>query len=108
MPKKDELDDILLEQFHSARRRLKTVQRLKRLLKNEPSLLELEVKILNKIVFFETMIKDKRLLVKKKHINKQSIVHTYHVFLYAIKFRNFFKTIIGQRKNKNEKHTNVT
>lgn len=67
----NELDEILLEQLHSARRRIRLIKRLKKLLKNDKGLVEGEKIVEKKIQFFESMIKDKSLLKKKIKKKKQ-------------------------------------
>jgi hypothetical protein len=67
----NELDEILLEQLHSARRRIRLIKRLKKLLKNDKGLIEGEKLVEKKIRFFESMIEDKSLLKKKVKKKKQ-------------------------------------
>lgn len=67
----EDLDAILAEQYHTTKRSLKTVARLRRVLINEQQLAdEVETRIHLRMQFFESMIKDKRLL-KKKHKRKK-------------------------------------
>lgn len=70
----DELDEILLEQLHAAKRSKKLVKRIRKLFKNDPAIDKGEVYIDGRIQFFENMIQDKSLLLKKvkKKKTKQS------------------------------------
>lgn len=65
-----ELDHILLEQLHYAKRAKKAVKNLKKILKNDPLVMEGEILIEKRIQFFESMIHDKSLL-HKKHKRKK-------------------------------------
>lgn len=67
---KQDLDYILLEQYHSCRRRLKNIKRLRKILKNEPGLDILQEECVKKINFFETYISDKNKLKRKVKIKK--------------------------------------
>jgi hypothetical protein len=70
----DELDEILLEQLHAARRQKKLIKRLKRLLKNEHLLYVGDEMVDKRITFYESMIHNKSLLLRKpkKRKTKQS------------------------------------
>lgn len=62
----NELDEILLDQLHGAKRSKKLVKRLRKLYRKPDSYLDKgEVYIDGRIQFFESMIQDKSLLVKK-------------------------------------------
>ena len=61
----DELDEILLDQLHNAKRRKKLIKRLKKLFKTEHLLYVGDEMIDRKIQFFEYMIQDKSLLLRK-------------------------------------------
>lgn len=62
----DELDDILLEQLHSAQRSLKAVKRHLKLMPTDPWLNRGVTILEKKIKFFESMIQNKELLKKKR------------------------------------------
>ena len=68
------LDQILLEQLHAAKNGHKLIKRLKKLIKNDPGIDALQHQNKIRIEFFENMIQDKSLLVKKlkKKKHKQS------------------------------------
>lgn len=61
----NELDHILLDQLHAAKRSMKIVKRVKKLCANDPLVLVGEGLIENRIKFYESMIYDKSLLYKK-------------------------------------------
>lgn len=67
----DELDYILLDQLHAAKRSKKVVKRIKQLNPNDPLVSIGETLIDNRIQFFESMISDKTLLQKKHRKKKQ-------------------------------------
>ena len=94
----NELDEILLEQLHSARRRIRLIKRLKKLLKNDRGLLEGEKIVEKKIQFFESMIKDKSLLkrkVKKKKQKDSDLLSRNPVYQW---YRNVFMfTTVGYK-----------
>ena len=68
------LDQILLEQLHAAKNGHKLIKILKKLIKNDPGIDALQHQNKIRIEFFENMIQDKSLLVKKlkKKKHKQS------------------------------------
>jgi len=66
----DELDHILVEQLHSARKSLKTVKRHLKLMPTDPWLIRGVPQIENRIQFFESMIQNKELIKKKKKKKK--------------------------------------
>lgn len=66
----DELDCILLDQLHSAKRAKKAVKRVKKLTPSDPLVIIGESMIDKRIQFFESMISDKTLL-RKKHKRKK-------------------------------------
>jgi len=66
-----DLDHIILEQLHLARKRLKIVKRHLKLMPKDPWLNEGVIIIGKKIEFFETMIQNKELLNKKMKKKKQ-------------------------------------
>lgn len=70
MEEKD-LDHILLDQLHAAKKSKKTVQKLKSMYKNDPELINGEKRIDKRIKFFEDMIQDKSILKKKLPKKKQ-------------------------------------
>lgn len=71
MNDEDDLDAILADQYHCAKRRLKVVARLRKVVNFHPHEAErLEKQIHLSMQFFENMIIDKRLL-KKKHKRKK-------------------------------------
>lgn len=63
----DELDQILADQYHACQRRLKNIKRLRRLLHDKESLDLVEERTYGLMMFFETMIINKKLLKKHKH-----------------------------------------
>lgn len=68
----NELDEILLEQLHNARKSRKRIKRVRKLLKNDPVVDKGEEYIDNRIKFFENMIQDKTLLYKKAKKRKKN------------------------------------
>ena len=64
-----DLDHILLDQLHHAKRSKKAVKRVKKLCPNDPLVLVGDELIDKRIQFFESMISDKTLL-RKKHKRK--------------------------------------
>jgi hypothetical protein len=68
----DELDLILLEQLHQARRNKKIIKRVRKLLSNDPAVDKGEEYIDGRIAFFETMIQNKSLLDKKQKKKKRN------------------------------------
>jgi hypothetical protein len=68
----EELDQILLEQYHSAKRRLKIIKRHRILLKNDTELDRLEQSVLNTVKYLEGQIRDKRLFEKKPSKRKKT------------------------------------
>lgn len=84
------LDQILLEQLHAAKNGHKLIKRLKKLIKNDPGVDALQHQNKIRIEFFENMIQDKSLLVKKiKKKHKQSdlypeILYTKHIELLCL------------------------
>lgn len=67
----NEVDEILLQQLHEARKRKVRVRRFRKRFPNEPLLDEADQLIDGKIAFFESMISDKSLLHKKHKHKKQ-------------------------------------
>ena len=61
----NELDEILLEQLHVARRINKKIKRAKKLMKHDHLVYQMEEYNEKKIRYFEYMIQDKTLLHKK-------------------------------------------
>ena len=61
----EELDHILLDQYHSAQRRLKTMKKLKKLFKNDEGLLQCEKQAYLTLEYIESMIKDYDMNVKE-------------------------------------------
>ena len=88
----DELDIILTEQLHLARSRKKTVKRLSRMMPNDPGLIHGDKLIDLKIVFLESMIKDKKTKPKKRINIKRKI---FKIFV-QIKFLIY--TIANRKK----------
>ena len=68
----DDLDLILLEQLQQARRNKKTIERVRKLLSNDPAIDKGEEYIDGRIAFFETMIQNKSLLHKKQKKKKRN------------------------------------
>lgn len=91
----NELDLILLDQWHSCKRRKKVFKRIKKLMPTEPLLIEGEEMIDKKMQFLENMISDKALLQKKHKRKKQKdldilarnpVYEWYRTALYATVF----------------------
>lgn len=98
----DDLDEILLEQLHAAKRQKKLIKRLKKLLKNEHLLYVGDEMVDKKITFLESMIHNKSLLHKKpkKRKTKQSDLlarnPVYELYRNAILFTTVgFKLFSG-------------
>lgn len=66
----NDLDHILLDQLHSAKRRKKLYRRLRKVMRNEHLLYVGEEMADKQIQFFENMVQDKSLL-RKKHKRKK-------------------------------------
>lgn len=66
----EDLDTILADQYHNAKRRLKLVKRLRQAFNYQEDLDLCERQIQLTITFYESMIFDKRLLEKKIRIRK--------------------------------------
>lgn len=86
------LDYILLEQLHAAKNGKKLIKRLKKLIKNDPGVDALEHQNKIRIEFFENMIEDKSLLVKKlkkkKHkqsdlLSRNPVYEAYRITIFA-------------------------
>lgn len=86
------LDQILLEQLHAAKNGHKLIKRLKKLIKNDPGVDALQHQNKIRIEFFENMIQDKSLLVKKikkkKHkqsdlLSRNPVYEAYRITLFA-------------------------
>ena len=88
----DELDIILTEQLHIARASKKSVKRLLKIMPNDPGLIQGEKLIDLKIVFLESMIKDKKAKPKKRINIKRKI---FKIFV-QIKFLIY--TIANRKK----------
>lgn len=67
----EELDEILLDQYHSVIRRKKLYKRLKKIMPNEPLVQIGEKMVETNIEFFVFMINNKQLL-NKKHKKKKT------------------------------------
>lgn len=67
----NELDEILLEQLHVARRLRHKMRKARKLMGNDPTLLYCQEANEKRIVFLENMIKDKSLLHKKMKKKKK-------------------------------------
>jgi CRISPR/Cas system-associated protein Cas5 (RAMP superfamily) len=95
----DELDLILLEQLHQARRNKKTLKRVRKLLKNDPAIDKGEEYIDGRITFFETMIQNKSLLSKKqkkKKRNKDPDILARNPF-YEVYRQALYVTVFGYK-----------
>mgnify|MGYP003333503754 FL=1 len=68
----NELDEILLEQLHTARYIAKKMRKARRVMGLDYTLLSLQAINEKKIQFYETMINDKTLLQKKRKKKKVS------------------------------------
>ena len=68
----DDLDTILADQYHCAKRQLKLVKRLRKVFNYQKDLDLVEHQVHLRMIFFENMICDKRLLKKKHKIKKQT------------------------------------
>ena len=68
----NELDEILLEQLHTARYIAKKMRKARRVMGLDPTLLALQVINDKRIQFYETMINDKTMLQKKQKRKKVS------------------------------------
>ena len=66
----NELDEILLEQLHTARYIAKKMRKARRVMGPDPTLLTVQIMNEKRIQFFETMINEKALL-HKKHKRKK-------------------------------------
>jgi len=90
------LDQILLEQLHAAKNGHKLIKRLKKLIKNDPGVEALHHQNKIRIEFFENMIQDKSLLIKKlkKKKQKQSDLLARNPFYEAYRL-TIFATLYG-------------
>lgn len=66
-----DLDHILLDQLHNAKKSKKVIKNAKKLLGDDPLVLEGEQLVDNRIKYLESMIQDKSLL-HKKHKKKKT------------------------------------
>ena len=91
----NELDLILLDQWHSCKRRKKIYKRVKKLLRNDPLIDIGEGMLEKKMLFLESMISDKTLLLKKHKRKKEKdqdilarnpVYEWYRTALYATVF----------------------
>jgi alcohol dehydrogenase YqhD (iron-dependent ADH family) len=89
----DEIDHILAEQYHSAKKRLRSVKRLRRIFSYKDDFDLVEHRIEKSLAFFESMIIDKKLLQKqnKKKTKKQKTED----ILGKNQFRTLLKTAIA-------------
>lgn len=94
----DDLDHILLDQYHSAKRRLRLIRNIKKLLPKDPVVVVGEEYILKKVEFFESMISDKSLLNKKKSkVKKECVddvlyrnpIYTWYRNAYMVTFMSY-------------------
>lgn len=86
----DELDGILLEQLHVAKRQRKVIRRLRRMFGHDSGLEKGEISNDKRIEFFESMINDKSLLHKRQRRKKdkdQDILTRSPIYLA---YRNVF------------------
>lgn len=83
----EDLEQSLAEQLHSAKRRLKTVKRLIRMMPNDPQLQEVKEHIEKNIVWFEGMITSPKKRRKRFEIN---ISRTWNKIVYSVRFYKFF------------------
>lgn len=67
----NELDEILLDQWHNAKKNKKMIKRVRKLLKDDPVVDQGEERINGRIQFLESMISDKSLLHKKRKKKKR-------------------------------------
>jgi hypothetical protein len=103
----DELDIILLEQLHQARKSKKTIKRVRKLLKNDPVMDKGEEYIDNRITFLESMIQNKSLLHKRHRKKKRnrdpdilSRSPVYEMYRHTLYFTVFgYKMLTDSVKN---------
>ena len=115
----DELDEILVEQLHAARKSLKTVKRHLNLMPNDPWLNSGVPIIEKKIEYLESMIQNKNLIKKRKKKQKEcnsdvltrSMIYTwyrdvffistygYRIFLNSA--QNYLSILTKNKKDKN-------
>jgi hypothetical protein len=67
----NEMDEILLDQLHSAKSCKKVIKRIKKLAPTDLKIHEVEIANHKRMMFFESMIEDKTLLQKKHKRKKQ-------------------------------------
>ena len=99
----DELDHILLDQLHSAQRRLKIIHRMQKRFYDPYHLGLVEQSTLGQIAFFESMIQDKTLLKKRKRkkqkketdILDKNPVYTYYrnLYMFAVFMFNTYASL---------------
>lgn len=87
----ENLDNILLDQLHSARNGQKLIKRIKQLFKKDPNIDALEHQNKIRIEFFENMIEDKELLKQKnkKKPNSESDLLSKNPVYEAYRFTMF-------------------
>jgi hypothetical protein len=83
----EEVEKVLVEQLHSAKRRLKNVKRLMRMMPDDPSLPLIRSHIEKNIIWFEGMITSPKKKRKKFEIN---IKRTWSKIVYSVRFYKFF------------------
>lgn len=96
----NELDEILLEQYSSASKRLKHVKRLQKMMPSDKNLIIIENQILLKMKFYETHLVDSSILKNNKN-KKFKIKRVIHTMYYLVRFMYFWK--VYRREKKNEK-----
>ena len=115
----DELDEILFEQYHSAKKTMKLIKRLKKIFPEDENLMEIEKRNKLRQNFFEDMVQNKIILVKKTKkkkkektedlLDRNPIYYVYRNTIMAAAFSYMFFTSSVKkywehlRKNNNEK-----
>lgn len=88
-----DLDHILLNQYHAAKRQRKLVDRLMKLMKGDGNVVNVSEALDKRIAFFESMIEDKSILTKKVKrlkcidvLEKNPLLEYYRYGMYVTLF----------------------
>mgnify|MGYP003347194451 CR=1 FL=1 len=83
----EELEKVLIDQLHSAKRRYKVIKKLIRLMPDEPLLVECKLQVEKRIAWLEDTITSPKKTRKRLEIN---IGRTWSKIVYSVRFYKFF------------------
>jgi hypothetical protein len=111
----EDLDHILLDQYHAALRQRKLIAKLKKLMKNDHQIDMVSVTLEKRIQFYVTMIKDKTILGKKVKRKKSSEdvlcknpvfeMYRYGVFVTFFGYQMFWNSMKDYMNQFNKKQS---